>query len=280
MLETCKSCGTVFEVDENTITNNIKWLKCCVCNKKWIISSRSDKISIQENSEIKSKSEKVREELASIKSVVEDKSKILAKKPNPVLDQKNKSVAEIASELSISKLNEIENKPNKPIVVNDKNKVKRISILPFFIIAFGLAFFFAIYFRSTLISYSFLYFPSHTENYIKKINNLLNIFQLPISSEINNLNLIDFIATVQEKEVRFTGVIKNSSKRPMLVPRINILAIREDRKIILEKVLILDDKIIPPNSKISFSKVIKEVIQNNRENITVKAILVKKVFDY
>ena len=49
----------------------------------------------------------------------------------------------------------------------------------------------------------------------------------------------------------------------MLVPRINILAIREDRKIILEKVLILDDKIIPPNSKISFNKVIKEVIQNN-----------------
>ena len=281
MLETCKSCGTVFEVDENTITNNIKWLKCGVCNKKWVLSLRSNKTSIQENSEIKSNSEKVREELASIKSVVEDKSKILAKKPNPVLDQKNKSVAEIASELSLSKLNETESKIKKTIEVNDKNKTKtkRISILPFFIIALGLIFFFAIFFRSTLISYSFLYFPSQSENYIKKINNLLNKFQLPILSEINNLNLIDFIATVKEKEIRFTGIIKNVSKRPMLVPRINILAIREDRKIILEKVLILEDKIILPNSKITFNKVIREEIKNNKENITVKATLVKKVFD-
>ncbi len=41
---------------------------------------------------------------------MEDKSKILAKKLNPVLDQKNKTVAEIASELSLSKLNEDDKK--------------------------------------------------------------------------------------------------------------------------------------------------------------------------
>ena len=35
MLETCKSCGTVFEVDQTILTKNIKWFKCGVCNKKW-----------------------------------------------------------------------------------------------------------------------------------------------------------------------------------------------------------------------------------------------------
>ena len=70
MLETCKSCGTVFEVDEKMITKNIQWFKCGVCNEKWIISQL-----LEQNSEIKNKSEKVKKELASIKSVVEDKSK-------------------------------------------------------------------------------------------------------------------------------------------------------------------------------------------------------------
>ena len=52
----------------------------------------------------KDKSEQVKYELASIKSAVEDKTKNMSKKNNHVLDQKNKSVAEIASELSESKL--------------------------------------------------------------------------------------------------------------------------------------------------------------------------------
>ena len=51
--------------------------------------------------------------LVLIKSVVEDKSKILAKKSNPALKQKNKSVAEIASELSLSKVNETKNNVKK-----------------------------------------------------------------------------------------------------------------------------------------------------------------------
>ena len=37
MNETCKSCGTVFEVDES-ILKNIKWFKCGVCNYKWDLS--------------------------------------------------------------------------------------------------------------------------------------------------------------------------------------------------------------------------------------------------
>ena len=64
------------------------------------------------------------------------------------------------------------------------------------------------------------------------------------------------------------------------MPRIKILAIREDRKIILEKILILEDKIIRPNSEISFNKIIKLQMQNKTENVTVKATLLKKVFDY
>ena len=39
MHETCKSCGTVFEVNGSILTNNIQWLKCGVCNKKWALSS-------------------------------------------------------------------------------------------------------------------------------------------------------------------------------------------------------------------------------------------------
>ena len=114
MHETCKSCGTVFEVNQSILTSNIQWLKCGVCNKKWALSSKQKENLIKNDVEIKYKTEKVKKELASIKSVVEDKSKILAKKPNPVLDQKNKTVAEIASELSLSKLNE-----------TNKNKIKK-----------------------------------------------------------------------------------------------------------------------------------------------------------
>ena len=39
----------------------------------------------------------------------------------------------------------------------------------------------------------------------------------------------------------------------MLVPRIQILGVREDRKIIMEKVLTLKEKIIFPNSELSFN---------------------------
>ena len=154
MHETCKSCGTVFEVNESVLTKNIQWLKCGVCNKKWALSSTPKENLIEKNLEINDKTEKVKQELASIKSVVEDKSKILAKKPNPVLDQKNKSVAEIASELSLSKLNENnKNKINKTEKGNEKKKIKKLNILPFFIIPLGLIFFLAIFFRSTLLRY-------------------------------------------------------------------------------------------------------------------------------
>ena len=67
MLETCKSCGTVFEVDESIVTDNIQWFKCGVCNNKWILTSNLKKKSTQKKIVIKDKSEKVKQELASIK---------------------------------------------------------------------------------------------------------------------------------------------------------------------------------------------------------------------
>ena len=39
MRETCKSCGTIFDLDESILTSNIHWLKCSVCNEKWIPSN-------------------------------------------------------------------------------------------------------------------------------------------------------------------------------------------------------------------------------------------------
>ena len=279
MHETCKSCGTVFEVNKSVLTNNIQWLKCGVCNQKWALSSTPS--VIEKNVETRDRNEKVKQELASIKSVVEDKSKILAKKLNPVLDQKNKTVAEIASELSLSKLNK-KDKINvkKAENGNDKKKIKKLNILPFLIISLGLISFLGIFYRSTLLSYSFFYFPDHSQNYIEKINSLFAKIDLPILADTKNLNLINFIATVQEQEVRFSGRIKNVSKRPILVPRIKILLVREDRKIILEKILILENKIIFPNSEISFNQLVKEKTLNQKENVTVKATLLKKIFEY
>jgi hypothetical protein len=130
-----------------------------------------------------------------------------------------------------------------------------------------------IFFRSLLISYSFLYIPNFTKTYIAEINYFFNKIELPILAQTNYLNLNNFIATLQEKEVRFTGIIKNNSNRPILMPRIKILAIREDRKIIFEKTLILEDKII-------FNKTLKIQMENKKENVTVRASLLKKVFDY
>ena len=274
MLETCKSCGTKFEVDETMVTDNIQWFKCGVCNEKWILSSLLEK-----NSEIKIKSEKVKKELASIKSAVEDKSKILAKNHNRALEQKNKSVAEIASELSLSKVNENKNNIKKSSE-NNKKTLKKFKVVQVIIVVLLLIFCFALFFRSTLVSYGFLYFPTHLDNYAKKINDLLTRIELPITSDTKNLNLIDFIATLQDQDIKFTGVIKNTSKRPILVPRIRVLAIRADRKIILEKVLVLEEKIVSPKSNISFNKILRVKIKEKKENVTVKATLLKKVFDY
>ena len=100
MHETCKSCGTVFEVNESILTKNIQWLKCGVCSKKWSLSSTAKENLIENNVEIKDKAEKVKQELASIKLAVEDKSKILAKNAIIILECSHKLKVKIPSFIS------------------------------------------------------------------------------------------------------------------------------------------------------------------------------------
>ena len=289
MLETCHSCGTVFDIDENILSKKIKWLRCGVCNEKWSVSSiihkKYDKITTKDKKKFvptkvrfKNKSEQVKHELASIKSVVEDKTKNMSLKKNPVLEQKNKSVSEIASELSVSKLKtDDKNQANPKNKVKIKKSSKKDNFLPLILLIIIAIFSAALFFRSTLLSYSFLYFPKYTSNYESKFNELFYFIKLPILAELNHLSMINFVATFQNQKVKFSGTIKNTSNRPILIPRVKILAVREDRKIILEKVLNLKDKIIMPLSEIKFSEVLEMKLK--KENVTVKATLLKKISD-
>ena len=121
MNETCKSCGTVFHLDKNVLSDKIVWLKCSVCEEKWSLSlNTTEKLDVNEYSKNITKDEinesevnKVKEELASIKSAVENKSKLLSDSKNSILELKNKSVAEIAAELSASKLKIIQKDEKK-----------------------------------------------------------------------------------------------------------------------------------------------------------------------
>ena len=288
MLETCNSCGTVFDVDETILSKKIQWLRCSICNEKWSVSSTFlkkfdqhkiiDKEKLASPSPIyKDKSEQVKYELASIKSAVEDKTKNMSKN-NPVLEQKNKSVSEIASELSVSKLKtDDENQAKPKNKVKIKKSSKKDNFLPLILLIIIAIFSAALFFRSTLLSYSFLYFPKYTSNYESKFNELFYFIKLPILAELNHLSMINFVATFQNQKVKFSGTIKNTSNRPILIPRVKILAVREDRKIILEKVLNLKDKIIMPLSEIKFSEVLEMKLK--KENVTVKATLLKKISD-
>ena len=288
MLQTCNSCGTVFDIDETILSKKIQWLRCSICNEKWSVSStflkKFDQHKIIDKEKLaspsplyKDKSERVKYELASIKLAVEDKTKNMSKN-NPVLEQKNKSVSEIASELSVSKLKtDDENQAKPKNKVKIKKSSKKDNFLPLILLLIIAIFSAALFFRSTLLSYSFLYFPKYTSNYESKFNELFYSIKLPILAELNHLSMINFVATFQNQKVKFSGTIKNTSNRPILIPRVKILAVREDRKIILEKVLNLKDKIIMPLSEIKFSEVLE--MQLKKENVTVKATLLKKISD-
>jgi len=133
-----------------------------------------------------------------------------------------------------------------------------------------------LFFRSALFSYSYFYFPKNTEKYIVKINDVLSSVQLPILVELGHIKMVDFVATIQQETVKFSGVIKNNSLRPILTPRIRILAIREDRKILMEKIIVTNEKIIMPSSTIEFNDFSR--INSKEENISVKAVILKKLF--
>jgi len=279
MLETCKSCGTVFEVDRALLSKNIQWLKCSVCNQKWSVSKEifkeADKeITVLGDNKSNDQSEKVKKDLASIKSVIEKKTKKISDQKSSALDQKNKTVNQIASELSASKLKSKSQTNAKP---PKKNKIKRVYFLYLFILLIVFSIF-VIFFRSSILAYTYFYFPKYSEFYSENINLISSKIKSPILAELHHINLTDFVATAKNGQIKFSGTITNGSERPILVPRIKILAIREDRKIMLEKILVLDQKIIKPKSLIKFQNGLS--FKSNNENVSVKATLLKEIMDF
>lgn len=279
MLETCKSCGTVFEVDRALLSKNVQWLKCSVCNQKWSVSKEIFKefdkeITVLRDNKSNDQSEKVKKDLASIKSVIEKKTKKFSDHKNSALDQKNKTVDQIASELSASKLKSKSQTNTKP---PKKNKIKRVYFLYLFILLIVFSIF-VIFFRSSILAYTYFYFPKYAEFYSENINLISSKIKSPILAELHHINLTDFVATAKNGQIKFSGTIMNGSERPILVPRIKILAIREDRKIILEKILVLDQKIIKPKSMIKFQNGLS--FKSNNENVSVKATLLKEILDF
>ena len=279
MLQTCKSCGTVFEIDEGLLSTNVKWLKCSVCNQKWNVSKEGKKdfdndIIETKNHKSNDQSLKVKQDLASIKSVVEKKTKTMSLQKSSALEQKNKTVVEIASELSASKLKSNDKLDAKP---NKKSRFRKGYFL-YFVISLITLTAMVIFFRPLILAYTYFYFPKYADFYSKQINLISLKIKSPILVELNYLNLKDFVATSKDREIKFSGMITNDSKRPILVPRIKILAVREDRKIILEKILVLDPKIIKPNSMIKFQDSVQ--FKSNNENISVKATLLKELINF
>ena len=279
MLQTCKSCGTVFEIDEGLLSTNVKWLKCSVCNQKWNVSKEGKKdfdndIIETKNHKSNDQSLKVKQDLASIKSVVEKKTKTMSLQKSSALEQKNKTVVEIASELSASKLKPNDKPVSKP---NKKSRFRKVYFL-YFVISLIMLTVMVIFFRPLILAYTYFYFPKYADFYSKQINLISLKIKSPILVELNYLNLKDFVATSKDREIKFSGMITNDSKRPILVPRIKILAVREDRKIILEKILVLGHKIIKPNSMIKFQDSVQ--FKSNNENISVKVRLLKELINF
>jgi hypothetical protein len=190
------------------------------------------------------------------------------------LEQKNKTVVEIASELSASKLKPNDKSVSKP---NKKSRFRKVYFL-YFVISLIMLTAMVIFFRPLILAYTYFYFPKYADFYSKQINLISLKIKSPILVELNYLNLKDFVATSKDREIKFSGMITNDSKRPILVPRIKILAVREDRKIILEKILVLDPKIIKPNSMIKFQDSVQ--FKSNNENISVKVRLLKELINF
>jgi len=279
MLQTCKSCGTVFEIDEGLLSTNIKWLKCSICNLKWNVSKEGKKdfdndIIETKNHKPNDQSLKLKQDLASIKSIVEKKTKTISLQKSSALEQKNKTVVEIASELSASKLKSNDKSDTKP---NKKSRFRKRYFL-YFVISLIMLIAMVIFFRPIILAYTYFYFPKYADFYYNQINLISLKIKSPILAELNYLNLNDFFATSKNSEIKFSGTITNNSPRPILVPRIKILAVREDRKIILEKILVLDQKVIKPKSMLKFQDSVK--FKSNNENISVKATLLKEILNF
>jgi len=128
------------------------------------------------------------------------------------------------------------------------------------------------------MSYSHLYFPLFTQKYSEGIIGFFNFIKLPIFAELKHIEIIDFGATFQKNDVKFSGVLKNNTSRPILAPKIKVLAVTEDGKIVVEKIIPMTEKILMPSSKIEFYDIVK--MNFKKENISVRATILKEIFVY
>ena len=90
--------------------------------------------------------------------------------------------------------------------------------------------------------------------------------------------MIDFGATLQKNKVQFFGYLKNNSSRPVMIPKIKVLAVTEDGKILLEKTISINEKVLKPFSKIKFNESVR--VTFNKENISIRATILKEIFNF
>jgi len=117
-----------------------------------------------------------------------------------------------------------------------------------------------------------------TEKYSKSINSFFNYIKLPLFAELSHIEIIDFGATFQNNDVKFFGTLINNTSRPILAPKIKVLAVTEDGKIVVEKIIPITQKILMPSSKIEFYDIVK--MNFKKENISVRATILKEIFVY
>ena len=82
-----------------------------------------------------------------------------------------------------------------------------------------------------------------TEKYSKRINSFFNFIKLPLFVELSHIEIIDFGATFQNNDVKFFGTLINNTSRPILATKIKVLAVTEDGKIVVEKIIQITQKI-------------------------------------
>ncbi len=297
MIENCLKCGTSYKIDKNKINSKIKILKCSVCDFEWYLDTNH---SLNKNVKFSNNPDNVKRELEAIRSEINKNTSKISKKnnnsyksekkqkkitKNRVFGIKNKSINEIAHEISDS--TEKEKFRNIKLRGSDNNLIKERNIysetstgssnftVPTILLFVMLLLSSLIYFRSTLIGYSYAYLPEYTQNYFPKIYKFLDKINIPFNAELNKIEISNFGATYEKGAIKFFGDIKNKSKFPIIMPTIKAVIVTEDGKILAETIIPLKKKYILSKNEISFSYEFKT--SKNFDNTIVRATLLKKI---
>ena len=296
MIETCIKCGTSYKIDENKIVQSVKLFKCSVCNFEWSIN---DKFSFDNQNNLNNENN-VKKELEAIRTEIQKNTTKIAehdttenqvkksknKKANKVLNVKNKSVIEIASEIAAS----YEKKESSE---NLKNPVKKFGLkkldqidrpyepsstslkVPLLLLLTISIFSAALYFRSSIVGVSYAYFPNYTDAYFPKVYQFFEKIKIPFNAELNKMEISNFGATYEKNAIKFFGNIKNNSLLPIVTPSIKAIVVTEDGKILAETLIPLNKKYISSRNALSFSYLFKT--NKSFDNTTVRATLLKEI---